>query len=634
MMRLNPPGPRFTALLAALVVVLAMAAPVAQLRAQEAPHRIAAASPAELIGIVKDNVLLSGDLVLRMQAQQRLVALGRQDPERIVPLLVAELAAPRGYGKKASHQRLALIEMLRDMAAAAEAAVPVLTEILNDPEERNDWVKFQAQGALVHIGTPAARAAAEPAAVAPGTRPSDLEADRAARQGAFLIRQELRRPSPGEASIEASLVNLKAAGPGAWAAVPTLLRAYNDARLGGGLRARIAAALTAMAVADVAAAAADHAAAAGTPDLLDEVIAETRSDDDFIAGLAMAELGRLGPSEAAMAALIEALAAGRSPGEAARMLGDFGAASAPALAHLVAYFEDPRAGANAIQAVAKIGVAEPSAVAALRRIVAQDGHPRRGPAATALGRLRVAEALPELTAALADRRKYTRILVAGALGQLAAAAAVPALAALLDDPDTDVRRAAVEALGRIGPPARMAAPRIARALESSDRRLKEVARRALADIGGEPAEASLIRDAARYAPADLAQARQRAAGGAAKVAALLRSLPPARGRQLARALAADPDPEAGFAGVAYLIRIGRQADAVPGLAALLVQGDRAEDVLGALARLSMHGGGGAGASDTLIIALRRHLADNWTGYTAAQQARLRKYLGLDPETDP
>ena len=82
-----------------------------------------------------------------------------------------------------------------------------------------------------------------------------------------------------------------------------------------------------------------------------------------------------------------------------------------------------------------------------------------------------------------------------------------------------------------------------------------------------------------------------------------------------------------------MIRIGRQADAVPGLAALLVPGDRAEDVLGALARLSMHGGGGAGTSDTLIIALRRHLADNWTGYTAAQQARLRKYLGLDPAAD-
>ena len=271
-------------------------------------------------------------------------------------------------------------------------------------------------------------------------------------------------------------------------------------------------------------------------------------------------------------------------------------------------------------------------MAALRRIVAGDGHPRRGLAAKALGSLRVAEALPELTAALADRRKYTRILAAGALGRLAAAAAVPALADLLDDPDTDVRRAAVDALGRIGPAAQSAVPRIAFALDSSDGRLKERARRALADIGGEPAEASLIRDAARYARADLAQARQRAAtGGAGKVAAFLRSLPPARGQQLALALAADPDPEAGFAGVAHLIRSGRQKHAVPGLAALLAQGDRAEDVLSALARLSMHGGGGAGAFDTLMVELRRHIADNWAGYTAEQQARLRKYLGLDPE---
>jgi len=69
----------------------------------------------------------------------------------------------------------------------------------------------------------------------------------------------------------------------------------------------------------------------GVPDILSEVIAETRHQKPFVRSLAMTELGRLSASKPAVEAVISALREGRNPGEAARVLGDFGKPAARAL---------------------------------------------------------------------------------------------------------------------------------------------------------------------------------------------------------------------------------------------------------------------------------------------------------------
>jgi HEAT repeat protein len=441
-----------------------------------------AASPEELIEVLKANVYLTGDIVKRMDAQTRLERLGRQDPEAVVPLVLVELAPPRSYGKIAAHQRLALIELLRDIGPAAEAAVPRLTEILSDPEEPFESVKSQSAAALTRIGTAEAKIAAEAyfagLTEAFAESASDEEAQRSASQSAFLIRQELRSRAPSDGVIGASVDSLRAFGPKASAARPTLLRAYNDPRLSQGLREDIAAALRATGVSDVPTAAAKAAAQATVPDILAEVIEETRSEDEFVRGLAMGELGRLGPSEPAIDALIEALRQDRNAGDAARVLGDFGKPAARALPELARYFDDERSGTNAVQAAGKIGVKDPDTIAELRRVLATPGHRHRGMAASALGELQASEALPELQQALAEGGKYERILAAQALGKMEgeAAPAVGALAASLDDPDLDLRRAAVGALGRIGEAAEPAVGRSGRRIAVSVRAVRAARR--------------------------------------------------------------------------------------------------------------------------------------------------------------
>ncbi|MFM8386164.1 MAG: HEAT repeat domain-containing protein [Planctomycetia bacterium] len=115
----------------------------------------------------------------------------------------------------------------------------------------------------------------------------------------------------------------------------------------------------------------------------------------------------------------------------------------------------------------------------------RDGDPRkRMLAAKALGRqgASVAEAVPDLCAALQDADPMVRSMVASALGRIGEGRAVPALLACLADPVLPVRFWAVEALGRIG----QAAPGLREALEglarSDDLHLSAAARRALARL--------------------------------------------------------------------------------------------------------------------------------------------------------
>ena len=587
-----------------------------------------AAPPEELIEVLKANVYLTGDIVKRMAAQKRLERLGKQDPQAVVPLIIKELSPPRSYGKIAGHQRLALIELLRDLGPAAEASAPLLMEILNDPEEPYESVKTQAASALGRIGTAEAKAAAQAYYAGlqrefAGTA-TRTEATRSVAQSAFLIRQELRSRQPSDGVISASVGSLSALGPRSATALPTLLRAYSDPRLGAALHNTIGNAIRTAGVSDVEGAAAQAATHRGVPDILSEVIAETRHREPFVRSLAMTELGQLGASEPAIEAMISALREGRNPGDAARVLGGFGKLAARALPDIARYFDDERSGPNAIQAAGKIGVKDPATVAGLRRVLATPGHRHRGQAASALGRLEAIEALPELQQALADGGKYDRILSAKALGRLgpAAAPAVEALAATLNEPDLDLRRAAVVALGQIGEAAAPATAVIFEQLNSGDSRLKNSARQALAKIGGPQADAALKQDASRFADADLAEIRRLAAThGMEGMSQYLFGLPERRAGPLARRLLSGQQPDSAYVGALFLARQGDIEPAIPILADNLARRPGAEKMFTGLAYSMMHGGDET-QIQPLLQGLLRYIEENRDRYTPEEQARL------------
>jgi HEAT repeat protein len=587
-----------------------------------------AASPEELIEVLKANVYLTGNIVKRMAAQRRLERLGKQDPKAVVPLIIKELLPPRSYGKIAGHQRLALIGLLRDLGPAAEASTSLLVEVLNDREEPYESVKTQAAAALGRIGTPEAKAAAQ--AYYAGLqrdsagRTAKMEAPRSVALSAFLIRQELRHSQPSDGVISASVGSLSAFGPRSAPALPTLLRAYGDPRLGTALHNRIGNAIRAAGVSNIESAAAKAAAARGVADILSEVIAETRHQEPFVRGLAMIELGRLGASEPAIEAMISALRAGRNPGDAARVLGGFGRPAARALPDIARYFDDERSGANAIQAAGKIGVQDPAIVARLRRVLANPNHRHRGQAASALGRLKAVQALPELQQALNHGGKYDRILSAKALGRMgpAAADAVDSLAATLDGPDLDLRRAAVVALGRIGEAAAPATADISKQLGSGDRRLKDSARRALAKIGGPLADVALTQDARRFADADLAEVRRLAATHGTKgMSKYLLRLPEHRAGPLARRLLLEQQPDNAYVGALFLVRQGDIEPAIPVLADNLARRPDAENLFIGLAYSMMHGGDET-KIQSLFQGMARYIEKNTDRYTPEEKARL------------
>jgi len=591
-----------------------------------------AASPAELVDILKANVYLTGDIVKRMAAQKRLEQLGKQDPQAVVPVVMSELSPPRSYGKIAGHQRLALIELLRDLGPAAEASASLLLEILNDPEEPYDAVKTQAATALGRIGTTEAKAAVQAYYGVLGrefaSKATKAEATRSVEQNAFLIRQELRRSEPSDSVILASIGSLSAHGPQSVPAIPTLLRAYNDRRLGPALHDTIGNAIRIAGVSDVEGVAAQAAAERGVPDILNEVITETRHREPFVRSLAMTELGQLGASEPAIEALISALREGRNPGDAARVLGDLGKPAARALPDIARYFDDDRSGPNAIQAAGTIGVKDPVIVAALRRVLANPNHRHRGQAASALGKLDATEALPELQLALADGGRYERILSAQALGRLgpAAAPAVKSLVTTVNGPDLDLRRAAVVALGQIGEAAAPATAAISEQLNSGDNRLKKSAREALAKIGGPQADIALERDASRFADADLAKIRQLAAtSGMEGMSEYLFRLPERRANPLARRLLSDHRSDSAYVGALFLVRQGDIEPAIPVVADNLARRPSANNIFMGLIYSMVHGGNETQVQP-LLDGLLRYIEDNRDRYTPEEQARLEALL--------
>ncbi len=589
-----------------------------------------AQSAETLIATVIDNAGLSGDLVKRLEAQQHLVRRGKQNPALVVPSIVAELEKPHGYANPVLQQRIALIEILRDIAVPAEAAVPTLTAILEDQDRRLEWVHFAIGSALLAIGTPEAekgRHAGDLRTIEDWrdkASPSDIAA--AIDWHDFSIRQELRQHQFVEQLVEASVLPLLVLGSEARSAAPTLLRAYADPRTGAELRSLLEAALAAMGVVDAAVA---SAALPPPPEPLEEIIADLHRDDDQIRGFAITELVRSAPREQAVDVLIELLRDGKSPGAVANALREIGEPAARALPDLLPHMSHRRYGGNIVQAVEAFGVGEPSAIAALRAVLADPSSPNRGLAASALGRLEAGEAVPELIAALNARQKYTRILAANALGRIGAPAAeiaVPQLIVLLEDRDHDILTAAAEALASLGSAAAPAAPALTALLQSSDDRVKAAARRALAGSGAEAAVATLAADAGRYRAADRREAdRLLLQDNGAAVGRLFRRLPEERSVPLARQLLSDERALVSYMASGVLIRAGHAEETLPALAEIIISGKAETELNGRMGYDWIHSDQPE-KTEVMFERLADYLDAHRTEYGSEQQARADAYL--------
>jgi HEAT repeat protein len=621
------------AILAYLVFALFMTFAGASSAEQTAQAPATSKDVPALLETLKKTVGLYGDIVAALKTKDTLRQLGKQDGKAVVPLIVKEVEAPRAYDRKAQDYRMALIEVLRDIGKPAAAAVPVLTEITEDQHERNSHIKGQASAALAAIGTPDAAQAAKAAdrrtmrAWLQNASPEEIA--KAVRQHSFFIRQELRSPNPRETIIAASVRGLLEIGDRAADAVPVLLQAHGDPRTGGELRAVIAKALKEIGVEDITGAK-EQARAAGTDaGGLAAIIADTRSDDDLISGTAMMELGKRGPADAVIDALVYALEHGHNPGAAALVLGGFGPAAERAAPYLLPYIRDPAAGANAIQALGRIGARDEPIIAELSRLAAEEGTPQRAMAAAALGELKAVTAVPALIEALSDRDKYTAILTANALAKIGAdaQAAVPRLTGLLDQPDKDVRRSAVQALGAIGAAAADAVPGITRQLQSSDRRLKDAAVLALDRIGGQKAAEALQADARRYERSDASEYQRLKDSGAERDAwRFVKRLPQARQVQVARVMLRDPSAAIAYTGAGFLIRAGLEKETVPVLADMIAAGKVETELDNRLGWDWRHGDDPA-LFERMMARIGDYLKANLERYGEEERERIRRVLG-------
>jgi HEAT repeat protein len=586
--------------------------------------------PEDLIESLVANTGLEGNISERFTSQKELVRQGKENPGLVVPLIVEVLEQPHGYDNDILQQRIALIETLRDIGVPAEAAVPSLTALLEDQDRRLEWVHMSIGMALLAIGTPQAEEARYAATLRDlaAWRGRTSPADRAAavRWHDFSIRQELRKHRIYESSIEASVLPLWVLGAEAESAQPTLLRAYGDPRAGLELKDLLRQVLADQGVADPAAA---SAALPPPPDALEEILADLEQGDQLTQSFAIDELVRTAPAAQAVTVLTDLLEQGRSPGAVANALRKIGPPAAlPALAGLLPHIAHPRYGANIIQAVETLGAGDGAAAEALMAVLADPLSPQRGLAASALGRLNVAEAVPGLIAALDARQKYTRILAARALGRIgapAAAPAVPPLTTLLGEKDRDIQEAAALALADLGTAAAEAASELSALLQSSDDKVKRAARRALANTGAAEAAEALTADDERFLEADRRELqRHDTRNDFEAMGRFLYDLPAARAVPLARDLLTHETTLVAYMACGILIRAGLGDETLPTLAEIIASGRAATDLNGRMGYDWIHGGGAEG--EAMFGKLTDYLEARRDDYDGEARDRVVEFL--------
>src|SRR5688572_970427 len=97
---------------------------------QRQPVAVQAEGLSSLLQTLRENVGLSGNIVLSLETQKKISELGKREPGVVVPVIVGELRAARTSGRKTTDYRIALMSVIEAMGPAAEGAVPVLTEIV------------------------------------------------------------------------------------------------------------------------------------------------------------------------------------------------------------------------------------------------------------------------------------------------------------------------------------------------------------------------------------------------------------------------------------------------------------------------------------------------------------------------
>lgn len=137
-------------------------------------------------------------------------------------------------------------------------------------------------------------------------------------------------------------------------------------------------------------------------------------------------------------------------------------------------------------AVAALGFVEggdPAVLAALRAALGDAEWSVREEAATTVGKLRWADALPALVSALSDSHWQVALRAARGIGRLreAGGSAWPSLVGLLEHPLPNLRKEAAIALGELRRPE--ALPALERAAQDADPDVRKLARLALAAIG-------------------------------------------------------------------------------------------------------------------------------------------------------
>ncbi len=112
----------------------------------------------ELLSTIKENAGtgengLPKDVIALMKAKEELALLGQENPDIVVTEIIGNLGPPWTYNKRDWAYRIALVETLRDIGPAAKSALPLLKDIANDKNERNDHVKFQAESAIMAVSS-------------------------------------------------------------------------------------------------------------------------------------------------------------------------------------------------------------------------------------------------------------------------------------------------------------------------------------------------------------------------------------------------------------------------------------------------------------------------------------------------
>ena len=241
------------------------------------------------------------------------------------------------------------------------------------------------------------------------------------------------------------------------------------------------------------------------------------------------------------------------------------------------------------------------AVPALQAAVMDSAAAVRGQAAASLGRLRAAEAVPDLITLFADADETVRTRAAEAVGLAGAddPRTVPALAGLLADPSPAIRAAAAAALGGLRGRAVEAVPDLVGLLHDRDDEVRQAAADAVGRIGvlPEPAADALAAGLASddtVVRARTAEAVGAIGGAAADIApALVEAVQDENDRVRAKAVEAlgKIGESAAEIAVPRLVRALKDPDdwvTARAAAALGVRGDGADEAVPALVRSLAH----------------------------------------------